>query len=371
MKSDNSRSFAIDALRGTIIVLMALDHANYFIAQKHPPGEHWGGSFPVYSDALTFMTRWVTHPVAPGFAFLMGIGMMLYAHSRRKAGWREWEIVRHFFIRGLLLIMLQLLIVNRAWQLGPSPFPTVYLGVLFALGGGMILGSFLLRLGAWPLMAIAAALFLGIELLHPDPSQWGLIFEARAGLILAYSGGDLAFWSNYPILPWLELIVFGMAFGGWLIKDSEQAYDWGLLLGTVFLLSFVALRALDGFGNIRPRMGDGWIDFLNVVKYPPAMTFTLVTMSLNLILLWLLSKARDGVRKVLRPLVIFGRAPLFFYITHLFLYSLLGMWLAPNGSSIPAMLPYWLLGLAILLPPALLYGVFKQRQRPDSLLRLF
>ncbi|NIV33952.1 MAG: hypothetical protein GWN58_32260, partial [Anaerolineae bacterium] len=55
-----SRLFAVDALRGLIIVLMALDHANYFIAQKHPPSEIWDGVFPVYHDILTFLTRFVT-----------------------------------------------------------------------------------------------------------------------------------------------------------------------------------------------------------------------------------------------------------------------------------------------------------------------
>ena len=85
-----SRFLALDALRGLIVVLMALDHANYFVAQQHSSGEHWGGAFPAYSDSLTFLTRWVTHPVAPGFMFLMGAGMALFAHSRRKRGWSEW-----------------------------------------------------------------------------------------------------------------------------------------------------------------------------------------------------------------------------------------------------------------------------------------
>ena len=50
-----SRLFAPDALRGLIMILMALDHANLFVAHKHPQGETWdvknlfvmdGSSFP-------------------------------------------------------------------------------------------------------------------------------------------------------------------------------------------------------------------------------------------------------------------------------------------------------------------------------------
>jgi uncharacterized membrane protein len=364
-----TRFLSLDALRGLIIILMALDHANYFVAQKHSSGEYWGGAFPSYFDGLTFLTRWVTHPVAPGFMFLMGAGMALFANSRRKKGWSEWEILQHFWIRGGLLMILQLLIVNRAWQLGPTAFPTVYIGVLFALGGGMILGSLFLRLGAWQLIAVAIALFIGTELLHPDPSEWGRIFDQPFGLLFGYSGGSSDFWVNYPILPWLELVIFGMAFGKWMIKDAERAFNTGLAVGIAFLVGFFILRGLDGFGNIRPNEGSTWIDYMNVVKYPPAMTFTLITMGLNLILLWLFSKAGELGGRLLRPLVVFGKAPLFFYLSHLFLYAAIGILLTPTGTSIPAMYPYWLIGLLILFPPTLWYGEFKHRQPPNSLLR--
>lgn len=60
----------------------------------------------------------------------------------------------------------------------------------------------------------------------------------------------------------------------------------------------------------------------------------------------------------------FGREPLFMYITHLALYMLIGKYFAPHGMSIPAMLPYWLLGLAVLYPVVLWYGRFKNSDNP-------
>jgi uncharacterized membrane protein len=369
ISSKASRLLSIDALRGLIIVIMALDHASYFVAQKHPPGEQWGGEFPVYYDVFAFLTRLVTHPAAPGFAFLMGIGMYLFAQSRRKQGWNEWEIIRHFLIRGGILIALQLLIINRAWQLGLDPFPKFYIGILIALGGGMILGSFLLRLKPIYLLVLTCLLFIGTELSHPDPSQWGLNFDQPLGLVLVYSGGDSILWSNYPILSWLELITFGIFFGHWLAEDSGRAFKRALWLGMTFLLTFVVIRYLDGFGNVRSRMGNSWIDFLNVVKYPPSMTFTLLTMGINLIVLSLFAQATEKLKVFLQPLIVFGRAPLFFYILHLFLYLGIGRWLAPNGTSIPAMYTYWLLGLLILFPLTLWYGVFKQRRPANSVWR--
>lgn len=362
------RNLAIDAFRGLIIVLMALDHANYFVAQQHSPGEHWGGNFPEYGDALGFVTRLVTHPVAPGFSFLMGVGMALFASSRRTQGWTEGAIVKHFMIRGAILILLQLTIVNLAWQTGPRAFPTIYLGVLFALGGGMILGSWFLRMPPRYLLALGLLLVVGVELSHPDPSQWGLIFDQPLGLIVGYSGGTDFFWSNYPILGWLELVILGMAFGKWMTVDPAKTFRVGTAVGVLCLLGFLALRALDGFGNIRPLSGDDWISFFNTVKYPPAMTFTLLTMGANLIVLGLFARAEGAARRALEALAVPGRVPLFFYVAHLYMYSAIGAVFTPNGSSLQIMYLYWLAGLALLYPACLRYSNLK-RHHPGSVLR--
>jgi hypothetical protein len=50
---------------------------------------------------------------------------------------------------------------------------------------------------------------------------------------------------------------------------------------------------------------------------------------------------------------------------------MIGHLVAPNGTSIPAMLPFWLLGLLILFPLCWWYGGFKRRQPAGSILRLF
>ncbi len=365
------RLLPLDALRGLIMVLMALDHANHFIAQQHSPGEYWGGRFPIYHDALAFLTRLVTHPCAPGFFFLMGVGMLLFAHSRRKQGWSKWAIIRHFLIRGGLLIALQLLVVNRAWELSAGGWGLeLYIGVLFALGGTMILGSLLLWLKPKVLLALTAVLVLGTELLTPDPILWNQMFQPLNRLLLV-PGGNLELWVNYPVLPWLELVTFGMVFGHWLVDDPQKAFEQALKLGAAFILAFFVLRYLDGFGNIRPSAGHTWIDFLNVVKYPPSITFNLLTMGVNLIIMGLFARASGKSHQFFQPLVVFGRAPLFFYLTHLFLYAGLGLWLTRDGTGIPQMYPYWLLGLLIMYPLCLWYGQLKHRQPANSALRFF
>ncbi|GMQ78352.1 MAG: heparan-alpha-glucosaminide N-acetyltransferase domain-containing protein [Anaerolineae bacterium] len=365
-----NRLLPVDALRGFIILVMALDHANFFVARQHPSLEHWGLPIPIYENGLNFLTRFITHLAAPGFFFLMGIGMLLFSQSRSEKGWAKWRIMRHFWLRGVLLILLQLLIVNRAWELSPDWGLNIYFGVLFALGGAMILGSFLLWLKPSMLLFLTLFLFIGTELIHPDPGQWGSLNNDLANLLLVLPAGDNTLWVNYPILPWFELVVFGMFFGHWLIAGDEKAYRRGLILGIVFLLLFLLLRWLDGFGNIRPKAGDGWIDFLNVIKYPPSMTFTLLAMGLNLTLLWIFNKL-SARSQFLFPLAVFGQAPLFFYILHLFLYAILGMLLFPEGSSIPIMAVYWIFGLVLLFPLTYFYGRFKAAQPSGSIAKFF
>lgn len=76
------RLFPLDALRGLIILLMALDYANHFITQQRFPGEYWEGSFPAYRDALAFLTRPVVHLAAPVVFLLMGTRIVLFDDSR-------------------------------------------------------------------------------------------------------------------------------------------------------------------------------------------------------------------------------------------------------------------------------------------------
>jgi len=369
-KKTGKRLYPLDALRGLIIVFMALDHANYFIAQQHSPGEYWGGPFPSYDSALLFLTRLVTHFSAPGFFFLMGVGMLLFADSRWRRGWNVWQISGHFWLRGSILIALQLLVVNPIWKAGPGFFPDTYIGVLIALGGTMILGGFLFRLNPVALLLLTLSLLLGAEWLHPGPEMWGQLTNDPWNLILMRSGGNGELWSNFPALSWLELVVFGMLFGHWLLDDEKKAYRKGLWIGLVLLILFVILRSADGFGNIRPREGNSWIDFLNVVKYPPSLTFTFLTMGVNLLILWGFSRAGPStdsgrlVKMVSRLLIAFGRAPLFVYVLHLYLYMLMGRYFEPFGTSLPIMYLYWLAGLAILYLPALWYGRFKHSESP-------
>jgi uncharacterized membrane protein len=301
----------------------------------------------------------------------MGAGIVLFATSRRQRGWSRAAIIAHFLVRGGLLVAMQFLIANFAWEKSPGGWVVeTYVGVLFALGGGMILGGSVLQwLRPRYLLALTGVLLIGTELLIPEPAAWNRSFPLLQRLLLV-PGGGVDLWVAYPVVPWMGLATFGMAFGHWLVDDVTVAFDRAVKLGATLIVAFFALRALDGFGNVRPRAADTWIDFLNVVKYPPSISFGMLTMGLNMTILGLLARARRQLKGLLRPLAVFGRVPLFFYLVHLFVYAGLGWWLAPQGTTVSQMYPYWLLGLLILYPACWGYGWLKRRYPANPILRL-
>ncbi|MEK6220859.1 MAG: heparan-alpha-glucosaminide N-acetyltransferase domain-containing protein [Chloroflexota bacterium] len=361
-----SRLFALDGLRGLIMLTMALDHANIFISRAHTSGEFWGGSFPTFPDTISFLTRFVTHFSAPGFFFLMGIGMMLFAESRKDRNWANGKIFTHFLVRGLLLIAFQFLLENKAWQFGGALPEIPYFGVLYALGGTMLLAAIFITRSTKFLVVLGLALFIGTEIAIPATEQFAA-FEHAPTLInyfLIATKRGLVF---YPLLPWRELVIFGLVFGRWIKQDTRAAFRNAPKIGLGLLLGFILIRYLNGFGNLRPMPNETWMTFFNIVKYPPSWAFTLLTTGVIFIILGGLSKLNEKSQIIFKPILIFGQAPLFFYITHLFLYGWIGKTYFPNGTTIPQMYPYWLLGLLILFPLCYAFNHFKHNQPQDSL----
>ncbi len=366
--SSPRRLLPLDALRGLLMVVMALDHANTFISHGKLGFELWAGPFPnYYGDTLAFLTRCVTHIAAPGFFFLMGASMELFAHSRRGQGWSAARIARHFAVRAGLLLFLQFCVENPAWRLGQPDNGQTYYGVLYALGGTMLIGILLLRLPSHWLIGLSLLLIVATELLLPADRSGEIGAAPLLRLwLLPGSGEDMLVLD--PLMPWLGVLGLGMAYGQWLERDREQAFRGALRLGAAALALFVPLRLYNGFGNIRPLQGNDWITLLNVVKYPPSLTFLLLTLGIDLLALGFFAQVTNKTQRVLQPLAIFGRVPLFFYVAHLYLYGLLGLWIT---TDIATMYLYWLIGLALLFPMCWGYDRFKHNRPIGSLWRSF
>ena len=91
----------------------------------------------------------------------------------------------------------------------------------------------------------------------------------------------------------------------------------------------MVLRALNVYGD-PSRWAHADVDghspslsFLNATKYPPSLLFLLMTLGPALLLLCARSTARTP--RVLRPALVFGRVPLFYFVLHLPLIHLLAV----------------------------------------------
>jgi uncharacterized membrane protein len=374
------RLLPLDALRGLIMVLMALDHASAFIARRHS-AEFWSGAITRYDSALPFLTRFVTHLCAPGFLFLMGCGMSLFAASRRAMGWTEGRIARFFVTRGLLLVLVNQLIENPAWMVGiltgkppespPMPgaggMPMILTGVLTAIGlSAAVVGPFL-RFGAGVWLALGL-IGLGLSnLLVPAPDQAGVAFSPWLRLLLI-PGQTGILVVIYPLLPWFAIAALGVAFGHGLRRNHALWIAWAPWIGFALLVVGVLLRAAGGFGNFVPPRDGSWIEVLNVVKYPPALVFTLWMIDLDLVLLGLLSGTRGWFQAWL---AVYGQAPLFFYLAHLWLYAVIGALFFRQGTTLGSMYGVWLAGLIPLWFLSRWYRDFKSRTPSESVWRFF
>jgi uncharacterized membrane protein len=377
------RLSSLDTVRGLIIVFMAIDHARGFIARNHP-GEFWGAPLPDYhGDWVAFLTRLVTHLCAPGFMFLMGTGAALFAASRTREGWSPLRITGHLALRGIVLIVLGQLFENTAAAYGtagavrgetyglrvpgaPAPISAI-LGVLYGLGSSLAIAAFFVRLPAAALGVMAAACVGVTHWLTPDASQIGAPIHPLIGA-LAVAGLAPPFVAVYPTIPWLAPTLLGVAFGRLVQRDSGRAFTVIGAAGIAFVVLFVILRASGGIGSFQ-AVQPGWIGLLNVTKYPPSLTFLLLTLGVDFILLALFEHTGAGGSRWTAPIRVFGAAPLFFFITHLFLYGFIGKWYL-GGTTFPVMYMWWFVGLVVLYLPCKWYGEFKQRRPPNSLWRM-
>ena len=365
---------ALDALRGLILVLMALDHASLLLARVHP-FEMWNQALPVYGSTSWFFTRWLTHLCAPGFFLLMGAGMALLESSRRARGWDAARVRRFFFLRGGALIAISyvfevapMMLMQNTGQ-GAMPLSPVVLGALVCLGLSMILAGALMVLATPWWFLLGALCLLAPNLLLPQMSAGAA--GHNLALLLIAPGQSALVASGYPLLPWFGICALGVGFGRLLRRDAARTIRAAFPAGLALILVFASIRAGGGFGNLRLAEGGTWISWLTVVKYPPSLAFTSLMLGLDLLLLFLLELAQRSLPALMQVLNVYGQAPLFFYVTHFYVFGSLSM-TAFRQHPAPQWLlyPCWLFGVALLYYPCRRFRDFKLRQPAESLWRL-
>jgi uncharacterized membrane protein len=308
------RILSVDALRGLVMIVMALDHVREFFhsgAMSFQPEDLSRTTVPL------FLTRWITHICAPVFMFTAGIAAFLWyqrGHTLR-------ELTRFLWTRGLWLVVLDLTVVRFALNFSLTS-GLLILNVLWALGWSMVALSLLARL---PIRALAT-LSIAIITLHnlADPINaaefgsagwaWNIlhqpgIFRADGALVLV----------AYPLVPWIAVMSAGFCFGRILLLDRPQRQQWLVWTGLGLTVAFLIIRGLNSYGDPAPwspqASGMTVLSFLRTTKYPPSLDFLLMTLGPAILLLAALDRVKLSFKN---PLLVFGRTPLFFFVVHLF-----------------------------------------------------
>ncbi|AWI87724.1 hypothetical protein C0214_05065 [Methylobacterium sp. DM1] len=365
-----TRIGAIDALRGLVMLLMLVDHVREFFYL------HAQVSDPVNLAATPpdlFLTRAASHFCAPVFLLLTGLSASIYGQKHGSRAATSAFLIK----RGLFLIVLEGTLVNLAWTLNPLP-PILYLQVIWAIGLSMVALGLLLWLPRPVLIGVALAIMLGHNaldglVLAPDQPGYALwaVLHQRGMIPLPWGAAR----TSYPVLPWIGVIAAGYALGPLYASGIDPALRRRRLvaLGGASLTAFLILRGLNGYGDPHPWQAgkDGLasaLSFINLTKYPPSADFLLATLGPGLLLLALFERLPD---RRLRWLAVFGGAPLFFYLAHLWALRLVydgltALDLAGPSGRIEAGAPWqiWPIAaaFALALYPACLWMVRLKRR---------
>jgi uncharacterized membrane protein len=194
--------------------------------------------------------------------------------------------------------------------------------VFWALGMSMIVLALLIRLPFRVLLGVSVAMIALHNLTDPIPAAsfgsfawvWQILHQQsliNAGVVLVVVA--------YPLVPWIGVMGAGFCLArayGW-PDDERRRFLIGF--GLALTAGFLVVRGLNIYGDpqpwaVQPRAGFTWISFLNCTKYPPSLSFLLMTLGPAITILGLLDRAAPGDRN---PFLVFGRVPLLYFVLHI------------------------------------------------------
>jgi uncharacterized membrane protein len=377
---------SIDVLRGVIMILMAIDHTRDFFGSNA-----FNPTDPTQTTIPLFFTRWITHFCAPVFFLLTGTGA--YLSLRRKS---KPELSLFLFTRGLWLIFLDLVVIRGFGVQFNFDYHMTMINVLWGLGWAMIVLSGLVYLPTPVVTAFGLVMIASHDLLDRIQSSnpiWSILHSPN----FIVNNPQHSVFVAYVLIPWVGVTAAGYGLGQVYRWSADRRRAFLLRAGLAATAAFVILRTINIYGNPIPWTTQKspvftLLSFLNTNKYPPSLSFLLMTLGPALLFLW----AVDGkTPQVLRPALIIGKVPMFYYLVHFPLIHLIAVvvcyarygqvhWMfeSPSidkfpitpppgwGFSLPIIYLIWASVVLALYPLCRWFAALKQR-RSDAWLSYF
>jgi uncharacterized membrane protein len=369
---------SIDVVRGVIMILMALDHTRDFFGNS--------SINPLDLDKTTipfFFTRWVTHFCAPTFFLLTGTGAFL---SRRRKS--TSELSRFLLTRGLWLIFLELVVTRGFGFQFNFDYHVIMLFILWALGWAMIVLSALVYLPPSVVTAFGLVMIATHNLFDKVQSTnwfWSILHVPN----VLVSTPRVTVFEVYPLIPWIGVTAVGYGLGQVYRWPGDRRKSFLLPTGLAVTALFILLRAINIYGDPfrwshQKSAAFTVLSFLNTVKYPPSLLFLLMTLGPCTLFLWAVD---SGTPRWLRPALVFGKVPMFYFLLHIPLIHLLAIafcyvryghihWMfeSPNlqsfpftqppgwGYSLPVVYLMWAIVVVTLYLPCRWFAGVRQRR---------
>ena len=154
---------------------------------------------------------------------------------------------------------------------------------------------------------------------------WSIIHEFN--FIDLQSGRKLLV--GYPIIPWIGVMSLGYYFGSYYnsAMDPTKRKRHFIIIGISSVLLFFIVRTLNGYGNFQywksyDSILSTLFSFFNPSKYPPSISYLLMTLGPVFIILSLTENLKG---KIINTISVFGKVPFFYYILHIYLIHLLAL----------------------------------------------
>jgi uncharacterized membrane protein len=383
-----ARLQSIDAIRGLVMILMALDHTRDLFHLDALRGDPTDLSF---TNPALFFTRWITHLCAPTFVFLSGVSAFL---SLSRNGDRTGT--RNFLIsRGVWLVFLELTVVNFGIWFDLT-FSLYLFQVIGAIGFSLLALGLSLRLNptAIGLIGILIVLFHPFATQLPIPADF-LIHKVVSLLFtpqLVPFSADVTLLVAYPPIPWVGVLFIGYGVGRLFLLPPERQRKLFKRIGIELVFLFLILRYYNFYGD--PTVWEPKSDriftlmsFLNLTKYPPSLQYNALMLGIMFVLLAAVPSLPKSIRNVLTT---YGKVPLFYYVIHWYVIHLLLFVLLfaqgyhfsdlefgfnfgrpSSGGGVPLAGVYavWAGVVAALYPVCRWYGTYKQKNSHIKWLR--
>jgi len=371
------RILSVDMLRGLVMIVMALDHIRDYTSYYHfSPEDLSQTTIPL------FITRWVTHFCAPVFMFVAGVGTGLGQIN----GKSKKQLSHFLWTRGLWLVFLEFTVIKLGWEFNfmDTSFSLI---VIWALGICMIVLAALIYIPKKWLLIGGLVMVFGHNLLDTIQVE-SLGYFSFLWKILhvdsSFEVGPFLIRTKYPLIPWIGVMTLGYVFAGFYGMEAKQRQQKMVWLGLAVTMSFFVIRGINSYGDMEPwsqqsTLGMTIVSFLNVTKYPPSLSYLLMTLGPSIILLVVFERIGGWLSKFL---IVFGRVPMFYYVLHIYLIHLFALMLgAYQGFSLSqiavkfTLLPenygfglvvtysVWVLVIAMLYPLCKWYIKFKKGKK--------